>query len=82
MDEADIGPQVNELANLGPVVEIPRTTVDAMNEDTGSLVFPEQIQHLFEHGPTSAGSALRFGEPAADAEILDGRVLLDGQPLF
>ena len=68
MAEMDFYTLVDELAEIGPVPEVPRTPVDLMNENATELSATELLEHLREESAAAFGCRLPFFEPRGDGK--------------
>src|SRR5581483_62551 len=73
---------VNEIAEIRPIPEIARASVDLMDDHSPGIAALELSNHLAENRPAAFGRRFQFLKPLGNAQILPLRVTLNGRALL
>lgn len=80
--EVHLDAEVDELADLGPVLEVAGAPVDLVDDDAGGLAGTQLPQHRRECRPAELRGRHRLFEPFADVELVFQGVALDRRLLL
>src|SRR5262249_28601451 len=73
---------VNEFSEVGPVFQVPRATVNLVDDDSSTFAFIKQLEHFVKDRPAPFGSRLSLLKPFADLQLVPLRIALDSVALF
>jgi len=73
----DFDSRIDQLSKISPILEVPRTPVDLVNDHALCLPLTELPHHLREDGAASLCRTLALFKPLRDDETVSLRVLAD-----
>src|SRR5262249_16284239 len=80
--EVNFNSLVNEFSEVSPVLQVPRATVNLVDDDSITLASIKKLEHFVKDGPASFSSRLSFLKPFADFQSVPLRIALDSVVLF